>query len=162
MTAKFPLGLNRVPRHCTTGPRSTEPSAVSDRQCRPRRPQPGTGAIGSGPAARPLRLSQLSGPRQRLVQKLQLVNHGRIERLPVQDGEPVFNPPLIIKKTHVCGKRNGPNTRHGTGDFTLKHEVLDLLEVFDRDRSLVIEDLVIADGLPVKWDTVVTVDGTKE
>jgi hypothetical protein len=90
---------------------------------------------------------------------MQAANHGRIPELRVHDGEPAFDPPPVIKRTHVSGKHNGPPTKRANRDFALKHEVLELFALFDKARSVLIQELVIADGLPIRWEEVSAVDG---
>jgi len=51
----------------------------------------------------------LSPARRRLVELMQEINYGRIERLEVRDGEPVFDPPPIVLRLFLFGKDNGPN-----------------------------------------------------
>jgi len=41
----------------------------------------------------------LSPARRRLVELMQEINYGRIERLEVRDGEPVFDPPRTTGRT---------------------------------------------------------------
>ena len=50
----------------------------------------------------------------------------------------------------VFGKANGPNVRRANDGFALKKKVAELFEVFDRERSLLILELVIDNGLPVR------------
>ena len=92
----------------------------------------------------------LTPARRRLVELMQEVNYGRIERLEVRELEPVFKPPPRVVRQIVFGKDNGPNARRATDGFTLKKKVAELFEVFDRERSLSIRELVIENGLPVR------------
>ena len=94
--------------------------------------------------------SDLSGPRRRLVELMQEINYGRIERLEVRDGEPVFDPPPTVLRLFLFGKDNGPNASRGNDGFALKKKVAELFEVFDRERSLSIQELMIDNGLPVR------------
>lgn len=92
----------------------------------------------------------LSIPRKRLDELMQEVNYGRIEGLQVRDGEPVFDPPPTVVRLYRFGKENGPNTAYSSDDFALKKKVVELFEVFERERSLSIQELMIDNGLPVR------------
>ena len=92
----------------------------------------------------------LTPARRRLVELMQEVNYGRIEQLEVREWEPVFKPPPRVARQIVFGKDNGPNARRATDGFALKKKVAELFEVFDRERSLSIRELVIENGLPVR------------
>lgn len=120
------------------------------------RPSPPGDDAGVTPGT--LHFSQLPAPHQHLVRAMQVANHARIPELHVRDGKPVFDPPPVIKRTHVSGRHNGPPIRCFNPDFVLKREVLELLALFDNRRSVLIHDLVIADGLPIRWDVVSAVD----
>ena len=92
----------------------------------------------------------LTPARRRLVELMQEVNYGRIEQLEVREREPVFKPPPGVVRHIVFGKDNRPNARHATDGFALKKKVVELFEVFDRERSFLILELVIDNGLPVR------------
>lgn len=95
----------------------------------------------------------LSPARRRLVELMQTRNHGRIEVLPVRDAEPVFDPPLIVWRLHVAGKRNGPHSPCAGKNYEIKHSIAELFGLFDRERDLDIRDLRFDDGLPCSWGT---------
>jgi len=92
----------------------------------------------------------LSPARKRLVELMQKVNFGRIEGLQVRDGEPVFDPPPTVLQLFLFGKDNGPNASRGSEGFALKRRVTELFEVFDRERSFSVQQLMIDNGLPVR------------
>jgi len=92
----------------------------------------------------------LTPARRRLVELMQEVNYGRIEGLQVRNGEPVFDPPPTVLRLFVFGKGNGPNESRGNDSFGLKKRVTELLEVFEREGSLSIQELMIDNGLPVR------------
>ena len=78
------------------------------------------------------------------------LNYGRIEGLCIQNGEPVFNPPPTVLRLFLFGKDNGPNEFCSSDNFVLKKKMVELFEIFDRERSLLIKELVIDSGLPVR------------
>ena len=92
----------------------------------------------------------LTPARKRLIELMQEINYGRIERLEVRDGEPVFDPPPTMLRLFLFGKDNRPNASRGNDGFALKKKVARLFEDFERERSLSIQELVIEDGLPVR------------
>jgi hypothetical protein len=99
---------------------------------------------------RTLRKRALSPARRRLVELMQDVNFGRIEGLVVDAGEPVFEPAPRVLRDIVFGKSNSPNAARGLEDFDLKEQHCELLQHFDQDQSVVIESLVVQNGLPVR------------
>ena len=92
----------------------------------------------------------LTPARRRLVEVMQEIRYGRLEGLEVWEWEPVFDPPPRVVRQIVFGKANGPHTARNQDGFALKKSVAELFEVFDRERSLSIQELVINDGLPVR------------
>jgi len=59
------------------------------------------------------------------------------------------SPPTVLR-LFLFGKDNGPNESRGNDGFALKKKVAELFEVFDRERSLSIQELMIDNGLPVR------------
>ncbi len=94
--------------------------------------------------------TDLSAPRRRLLELMQEVNFGRIEGLQVRDGEPVFDLSPRVKRLYLFGRENEPHESRGCEDFALRKKVAELFEVFDRERSLFIQELMIESGLPVR------------
>jgi len=92
----------------------------------------------------------LSQARQRLVELLQDIRFGRLEGLEVREGEPVLDPSPRVLRLFVLGKDNAPLPARGASDFALKDQVVEMLAVFDRARSLTVNELVVANGLPVQ------------
>ena len=85
-----------------------------------------------------------------MVELMQEINYGRIEGLQIQDGEPVFDPGPTVLRLFLFGKDNGPNESRGRHDFTLKNKIAEMFAIFDRERSLLIKELMIDNGLPVR------------
>ena len=94
--------------------------------------------------------SNLTPQKQQLIELMQQVHFGRIEQLRVCDGEPVFDPPPRVVRQVVFGKANGAHPLRNQESFALKKTVVQLFEVFERERSLLILELVIDNGLPVR------------
>ncbi len=103
------------------------------------------------PTMNPTRTKRsLSSARQQLVMLMQEVNYGKIEGLPIREGEPVFEPPPRVLRDFLLGKINEPHTARGKGDFALKEQVMALFDLFDREQSVTVESLVVQNGLPVR------------
>lgn len=92
----------------------------------------------------------LSEPRKRLVELMQHINFGRVERLVVADGQPVLEPsPRIIREIKFGGE-NGPRPEVVSDDFALKAQVIELFRTFDELRDGEIDVLEIKHGLPFR------------
>lgn len=92
--------------------------------------------------------SQLSDPRRRLIESMQELGFGRVERLPVRAGEPVLDPPPTIVREVKFGSENGPRHERSLPDFTLKTQIIELFDELDRLGDGVIEVLTVKHGLP--------------
>jgi len=92
----------------------------------------------------------LSSPRKYLIELMQDINYGRIERLQIRGGEPIFDPPPTRLKLFLFGKENGPNASRKNDGFAIRKKVAELFEVFDREQTLSIHELVIDNGLPIR------------
>ena len=92
--------------------------------------------------------SDLSEARRRLLELMQELDFGRIEALAVRAGQPVLDPPPRIVREHKFGGENGPRGERRLGDFTLKEQVLELFDEFDRLGEGVIDVLTVKHGLP--------------
>lgn len=92
--------------------------------------------------------SSLSDPQIRLVELLQKLNFGRIERLHVERGEPVFEPaPRIVQKLKMGGE-NGPRPEATLLDFHLKLQTIELLEAIAGIRDGQVLTIEVRNGLP--------------
>jgi hypothetical protein len=98
--------------------------------------------------ARPIRLSQLSAPRQALVRLLQSMNFGCIEHLEVRDADPIFNPPPTVVVEVKLDSEPEPRPEHDLTDFELRAEITRLFTQMDilRDGSVLRID--VRHGIP--------------
>ena len=94
--------------------------------------------------------ASLSPARERLVEVMQGLNFGIIERLLVRDGEPVFDPAPRMIRAVKFGGENGPRPEVGKEDFALKAQVRDLLAQMEAMGSGSIRCLEVKHGLPFK------------
>ena len=81
---------------------------------------------------------------------MQEINFGRIERLGIKDGEPVFDPPPKIVREVKFGGDNGPRPEKTNPDFAIKSQVTDLFRQFDGISSGQIDLIEIKHGLPFR------------
>jgi hypothetical protein len=85
-----------------------------------------------------------------LVERMQALNFGRIENLPVEDGEPVFGPATRVTREHKFGGENGARPESAAADFALKSQIIELLAVFDQIRDGTFEVIEVRHGLPFR------------
>lgn len=94
--------------------------------------------------------SSLSQPKARLVELMQRINFGSIERLIIKKGELLFDPPpRVVREVKFCGE-NGPRPETAKQDFTLKAQVRDLFTQIETLGDGVIHSLEVKHGLPFK------------
>lgn len=91
---------------------------------------------------------ELTPPRARLVELFQEIGFGRVLSLRVVDGQPVSSPPPRVLRDIKLGRAPASAAAEGGGDFSLKAEVVDLFDVFDRERTFTVELIEILHGLP--------------
>ena len=94
--------------------------------------------------------SELPEPRRRLVELMQSLNFGRIEFLPVRDGQPMLDPPPRIVREYKLGAENGPRAELATGNFLLKGQVIDLFRHLAELGTATVEVLEVKNGLPFR------------
>ncbi len=92
----------------------------------------------------------LSSCRAGLIELMQSINFGRIEKLPLRNGEPVLSPRPTVVREHKFGGDNGPRPELGTSDFLLKQQVVELFKFLDEHQSGTIDMLEIKHGLPFR------------
>lgn len=95
--------------------------------------------------------SSLTTPQRRLLETLQKINFGRIERLEIRNGEPMFDPaPRVVKDVKLGNSDNEARPELKSGDFALKREHVDLFQNLIRIGSGTIEAIEIRHGLPFR------------
>ncbi|MBZ5623504.1 MAG: hypothetical protein LAQ69_33000 [Acidobacteriia bacterium] len=95
--------------------------------------------------------SSLSTQQRRLLETLQKTNFGRIERLTVRGGEPVFDPPpRIVKDVKLGAAENGVRPELAAIDFALKREHVELFENLRLIGDGTVESLEVKSGLPFR------------
>jgi hypothetical protein len=81
---------------------------------------------------------------------MQEINFGCIEGLQIDEGEPVLTSSLRLIHEFRFGKENGSNRKRVVQDFTLRKEIVELFDYFDREQSITIESLEVQHGLPFR------------
>jgi len=95
-----------------------------------------------------LHFRQLSAPRQALVRLFQSINYGHIEDLEVRSGEPVFNPsPRVLIDVRLSGDE-GPRPEHELGDFSLRDEIVRLLDRLGELGDGTVAQIEVRAGVP--------------
>ena len=97
-----------------------------------------------------MRKSQVSLGRRRLIELMQSIHYGAIEGLSIQDREPVLDPAPNAIREIALGKDVGQHGARKLPDFELKAEVLELFALFDRERNITIDRVVVQAGLPLR------------
>jgi hypothetical protein len=98
------------------------------------------------------RKASLTAGRRRLLELFQQANFGRVERLTVKSGEPIFDPPPRIVREIKFGGDNGPRREMEVGDFQLKSQIVELFNHFDELRDVTIKVIEIKHGLPFRME----------
>ncbi len=96
------------------------------------------------------RKCELSELKQRLVELMQGINFGWIERLTIHGGEPVFKPAPRVIRDYKFGGENGPRRELEADDFILKKEVTEFFNELDRLGDGRLERIEIKHGLPFR------------
>ncbi len=106
-------------------------------------------APGGGRRKHPQHLKgSLSLSRRWLVELMQQINFGRIERLVINDGEPVLDPPPRIIREIKFGGDNRPRPEADIDDFLLKAQIVALFSELDDLHDGMVEVLAFKHGLP--------------
>jgi hypothetical protein len=90
----------------------------------------------------------LSVARARLVELMQRINFGRIERMTIADGQPVLSSIGKAVSTHKLKGENGPRPELSAADFLLKQEIVELFGFLDDLQNGEIDLIEIKHGLP--------------
>jgi len=92
----------------------------------------------------------LSPARKQLIEQMQRINYGRIEKMLVRRGEPVLEPmPCVVHEFKFPGD-NGPRPEISAADFTLKAQVIALFAQLDSLGNGLIRSIEIQRGLPFR------------
>ena len=106
---------------------------------------------GSVIGGKPIRKSDLSPERRRLLVRMQDLDRGKIQGLVVRDCEPQRSPRPLISRDVVIGERSRPRPERARANFTLKGHLTELFEEFDRAPDGTTFTIFVQDGLPVRF-----------
>ena len=95
------------------------------------------------------RASELTRASRHLLQLLSRVGFGRIENLLIRGGQPKWVPKPRVLRSVKLGIRTPPEPPRRTGDFQLRRQHIELLDLLDQLQDGTIARLDIVDGLPV-------------
>lgn len=98
----------------------------------------------------PMRITRrsLSSARRDLVDRAHEAQFGRIENLPIKDGEPVFGPQTRLIRTITFNGTDNRSKESVSDDFPLKRPWIELFNYFDQLGNATIEKIDLKAGLP--------------
>ena len=105
---------------------------------------PGDGRNNSSPVFK----RQLSAARAQLVELMQRINFGRIERMSVVNRQPVLSSIGKALSTIKLKSENGPRAELESSDFLLKQEIVRLCDQLDEIGDGEIDLIEVKHGLP--------------
>ncbi len=97
----------------------------------------------------PVSKSSLSARHIRLIELCHERPFCRVERLQVQDGEPLFTPATTIIQKFRMGGDNSPRAESALPDFWLKRQMIELLDIMRELGNGEIRSIEVAHGLPM-------------
>jgi hypothetical protein len=98
-----------------------------------------------------LKKSHLTPARQRLLELMQSIDHGKIKGLSIIDGQPVLAPPpRIVQKIKFTAADTFQTAV--SEDFTLKKETTEFFKRLDRLGTGVVKCIEVKNGVPFSMD----------
>lgn len=97
--------------------------------------------------------NDLSAQQRLLLQVMHDNQFGRIENIPVQDGQPHLDPEMRVVRVARLGGSSGGERIPASPDFELKQVVCDLLDELTRLENGTIVKLEFKRGLPCLLET---------
>lgn len=98
--------------------------------------------------------SSISIARKQLIAAMEQIFFGRIESLPIRDGEPILNSGVRLIKQVKLGGNNSPKHQPDDTDFILKSTVVEFLERLDDLGTGLITVVQVRAGLPFLFEHV--------
>ena len=96
------------------------------------------------------RKATLTPRRKQLVELMQRMNFGTIEKLIVQNGDPIFNPAPVVTRQVKFGASNQARPESSLTDFALRNPVRELFAQMEAMGDGVIRCIEVKHGLPFK------------
>jgi hypothetical protein len=97
----------------------------------------------------PRRISDLSQAQKRLLALCQSINYGRLRKLQVRGGQPVFEPPPRVVRERKFGAQQRGRT-DAEGDYYLKPELVEFLDCLQEIGDGEIFEVEVHHGLPFR------------
>jgi len=98
-----------------------------------------------------IKKADLTPHQYHLVDEMQRIRFGYIERLVIRDGQPVFVPGVTrTVRTILIERTNDPHPAAGDADTVLKAKVVKLLRHLEHVGDGLVRVLQINDGLPTR------------
>ena len=94
--------------------------------------------------------TSLSLQRQLLLETLQRINFGRLERIRFRGGQPELSDDSRIIREHKFSGENGPRPETSKSDFAIKRPLVELFRYFDQRGDGEIDVLEVKHGLPFR------------
>lgn len=98
----------------------------------------------------PINDHKLSESRLRLLRLMQEVNYGKILKLSIEDGEPIYVPPPLCVKDWKLDTENLSRPELELPDFALKKQHHRLFHVFATIGNGTIDEIHVREGLPTR------------
>lgn len=90
----------------------------------------------------------LSSNRQKLLLLVRSIGFGRIERMAVQNGQPIVEPTPRIVRTLKMDRDNTCDTTVPPADFPLRREFINFFEHLENVRDGLVLRVEVVNGLP--------------
>jgi hypothetical protein len=94
------------------------------------------------------RYSQLSPSRQALIRWCQAINHGSVEDLRIEGGQPVLDGSSTLVRDIKLDADDGPRPEVALVDFVLSNEVLRLMRQLDATQNGTVRRIEVRGGIP--------------
>jgi hypothetical protein len=98
-----------------------------------------------------MKKSQLSLERSNLLEKMQVMNFGRIENLRIERGVPKFTQDTHVVREVKLGSRSGPRPERDLTDFVLCAKAEEFFAELTRIDSGTVTTIEIQNGIPFRF-----------
>jgi hypothetical protein len=101
----------------------------------------------------PQKTQELSPGQRSLVELMQVHQFGRIQNMPVRDGQPILDSTVNVVRVARLGGESDPLKLTNAEDFELKRQVRDLFDELARLENGTVIRLEFRHGLPLLLET---------
>jgi hypothetical protein len=110
----------------------------------------------------PQKTQELSPGQRSLVELMHVHQFGRIQNMPVRDGQPILDSTVNVVRVARLGGESDPRTLTNAEDFELKRQVRDLFDELARLENGTVIRLEFRHGLPFLIETTPRVNQASE